>query len=61
MTNWLMPGDKCITRNKWAEYLTPIHTMDIVLGKMDLRSKLVYSMKGIHCIGFAGNGGKNIV
>ena len=45
MTNLLMPGDKCITRNEWAEYLTQIHAMDIVLDKMDIWSKHVYSMK----------------
>ena len=60
MTNLLMPGDKCITRNEWAECLTQIHAMDIVLDKMDIWSKHVYSMKGTHGTGCAGNGGQHI-
>eukprot|EP00957_Ditylum_brightwellii_P125924 9599370-Ditylum_brightwellii.AAC.1 len=60
MNNWLMPWDKCITRNEQAKYLTHIHAMDIVLDKMDILSKRVYNMKGIHGTGCAGNGGQNI-
>ena len=60
MTNLLMPGDKCITRNEWAECLTQIHAMDIVLDKMDIWSKHVYSTKGTHGTGCARNGGQNI-
>jgi len=60
MTNLLMPGDKCITRNEWAECLTQIHAMDIVLDKMDIWSKHVYSMKGAHGTGCARNRGQNI-
>ena len=55
-----MPGDKCITRNEWAECLTQIHAMNIVLDKMDIWSKHGYNMKGIHGTGCAGNGGQNI-
>eukprot|EP00957_Ditylum_brightwellii_P112183 8553367-Ditylum_brightwellii.AAC.1 len=60
MTNWMMPWGKCIIRNVWAEYLMQIHAMDIALGKMDVWSKHVYSMKGIHDTGCVGNGGQNI-
>eukprot|EP00957_Ditylum_brightwellii_P126872 9671292-Ditylum_brightwellii.AAC.1 len=60
MTSWLMPGDKCITRIEWAEYLTQIHAMDIVLDKLDIWNIHVYSMKGIHGTGYAGNGGQNV-
>eukprot|EP00957_Ditylum_brightwellii_P087550 6665185-Ditylum_brightwellii.AAC.1 len=60
MTSWVMPWDKCITRNEWVEYLTQIHAMDIVLDKIDIWSKHVYNMKGIHGTGCARNGGQNI-
>eukprot|EP00957_Ditylum_brightwellii_P072559 5514058-Ditylum_brightwellii.AAC.1 len=60
MANWLMPWNKCITRNEWAEYLTQMHAMDIILDEVDIWSKHVYNRKGIHGTGCAENGGQNL-
>eukprot|EP00957_Ditylum_brightwellii_P095506 7275066-Ditylum_brightwellii.AAC.1 len=60
MTNLLMPGDKCITRNQWAECLTQNCAMDIVLDKMDIWGKHIYSMKGTHGTGCARHGSHHI-
>eukprot|EP00957_Ditylum_brightwellii_P138922 10589400-Ditylum_brightwellii.AAC.1 len=55
-----MPWDKCITRNEWAECLTQVHAMDIVLDEIDIWNTYIYSMQGIHGTGCAGNGGQNL-